>query len=78
MRQSFLCNFDDTPGYLCRGTGCQHSWIAYVPMAAGFRCDVCRTFQSDDLERSSMAAFHDTHATCPARAEALEHALEEA
>lgn len=58
-----LCNFDNKPGMLCRGR-CQHLWIEYIPMAAGFRCGICRTFQSDDLKRDSMDAFHDKHAQC--------------
>jgi hypothetical protein len=64
MSHAFLCNFDNKPGGLCGGKGCRHAWIVYVPMASGFRCDACRVFQRDDLERASMHAFHDQHAMC--------------
>lgn len=69
MSQVLLCNFDNRPSGLCKA-GCQHIWIEYVPMAAGFRCTICRTFQSDDLKRETLTAFHDQHVRCqeaPAR-----------
>jgi hypothetical protein len=59
----FACNFDDRPGALCRD-GCHHPAILYVPMAAGFRCDGCRTFLSNDLKPETMRQFHDRHARC--------------
>ena len=61
--QVFACNFDDKPGALCRD-GCRHPRILYVPMAAGFRCDDCHTYQRDDLKRETMQQFHDRHAGC--------------
>jgi hypothetical protein len=63
MSKTFSCNLDDKPAMLCRGR-CQHNWIVYTPMAAGFRCDNCRTYQQDDLKPETMAAFHDAHAVC--------------
>lgn len=59
-RTVFACNFDDKPGALCKD-GCSHPWILYVPMAAGFRCDRCRTFQRDDLSKSLPVDFHARH-----------------
>jgi hypothetical protein len=64
MSQVFICNLDDRPGALCRG--CAHPKIQYVPMAAGFRCDACHTFESDTLAKAQSRAFHDTHAACSA------------
>lgn len=64
-RTATICNFDNKPGYLCRD-GCRHVWVLYILMAAGFRCDICRTFESDDLKPESMRRFHDHHAECQA------------
>jgi len=61
-RTTFLCNFDDKSGALCRD-GCAHPWIFYVPMASGYRCDRCRTFESvniPDMPRVATRAVHET------------------
>lgn len=67
MSQVFICNFDNKAGAFCHD-GCRHPKILYVPMAAGFRCDDCHTYQRDDLQRGAGRAFHDQHAGCGAKA----------
>lgn len=70
MATMIICNLDDRSGALCYD-GCSHPKIVYVPMAAGFRCDNCRTFERDRLDRAQMRQFHDAHARCEPRSAGL-------